>query len=86
MDLDLGKRTVFKVKYEGETYDVKKPSVKEVSLFNRKLKEAGKDEYAQLDATKAWISGLGMPANVIEELEMEQFNLLLESISGLKKN
>lgn len=86
MDLDLGKRTIFRVKFEGKTYDVRKPSVKEVGLFNRKLKEAGNDEYSQLDATKAWVSSLGMPEEVIEQLEMEQFNTLLETVSGLKKN
>ena len=84
MELDLGKKTVYKVKLEGETYEVKKPSVREISSFNKKIKDV--DATDQFDITKDWVASLGMPSEVVEDLEMDQFTQLLDMVSGLKKS
>lgn len=85
MELDLGKRTVFKVKFDGKTHDMRKPTVAEVGLLDAKMKEAG-GEVSQLDVTKEFLHQLGMPMEVLNALEVEQFGKLLDGVTGIKKN
>jgi hypothetical protein len=82
MELEL-KRKMMKVTIYGEKFDVRVPSVGEVTKYEERLKSlSGQDA---LDEMINYIGALGIPKEKIESLAHDDFITLIEFISNPKK-
>lgn len=75
------KKSVLQVKIEGVEYSIKFPTIKAVKSLQEQSKE-GKE----LESTLSFLSALGLPVEVAEELEPAHLQAIVEALSGAKKN
>lgn len=66
----------------GKSVEVRFPTVKEVRLFQEKMKDKG-DE---LTNTIEYLSVLGLPKEVAENMEMDHLQQIIESLISQKKS
>jgi len=83
-DLDLTRRRL-QVKVGTETYKVLFPTARQVEQFDSKYKPVQKDQNKSLELIFDFLEALGMPKKVSEELDVENLTILLETLSGKKK-
>lgn len=83
--MDLSPKTI-QVKLLDKMYPIRRASVMEVRLASKKMKAAGEDVDKILELQAGIIEKCGMPKEVIETLDMEQFTDLSECVMGSKKN
>jgi hypothetical protein len=77
------KKSVLAVKFDGQEYQVKFPTIKVLRQFQAQIKESGEQD---LGVTIDFLANLGLPASVTEELEPQHLQAVIEAISGSKKN
>ena len=78
------KRVIFQYKIDGETYDVRKPSVREIKELSAKQKDSNGVE--DVDESIKFLAKLGLPEEVANSLEAHMIEQVIEDISGAKKN
>lgn len=81
------KPTVFSVKVEGESYEVRKPKATTLSQFQVKLAnfDSKKDDSKAIDLIIDFLDSLGLPKEVASELDIDQIETLMEHIGSKKK-
>lgn len=84
LDLNLEKKTVYKVGIYGKEYDLRKPTVKEAEQMRKAVKAAGDEP--QLEIFSKFLAHLGLPQDVVESMEMDHFVKLTEFLLAGKKN
>lgn len=65
-------------------YDVKKPTVRQVQALQEDLKD--EDQVKSMKALCLFFSQLGLPEDVILDLDLESLTRLGEYVNGSKKN
>lgn len=81
--LDLQKRQL-KFKYDGEDQLIRYPSVKDLSEYQEKYKEAeGKNEAG---VVIEFLIDLGLNAKIANELEASHVQLIMKELTDAKKN
>lgn len=75
MDIDLGAKSVFNVKYNGATYSLREPTVKETLSLS---------ESTEGDKTFVlkFLVSLGLPEEVASSLEISKVKVLMEALVG----
>jgi len=81
--LEFSKREL-KFKYDGEEHTVRFPSVKDLSEYQKKFKEAGEDSTAVVVVD--FLEKLGLKKSVAEELESHHVEVILKELTSSKKN
>lgn len=79
MDLDLGQSVVYKVKINGEVYEMSAPRAKYVNNFRKKISN---DEGNEIDHFIKFVVDHGLPKNVAEDLDVVQLNKLAQGLTG----
>ena len=74
------KRKEFIFKLDGNAYNVKHPTVKQVQEFQKDTE--GKKESDSLGATIQFLSGLGLPEEIAYGMEPEHLKIVVDNISG----
>lgn len=84
-DFEIKAKTKIKVGIYDKEYEIFKPTVKQAEFF---AKEAGSlDDKDKLAKTVEFMSLMGLPKDVSENMEIEHFAQLVEFIVGkVKKN
>lgn len=75
-----------KIKIYGVEYSVSRPSVAQVRLITEFSKGTDSNSVEAVDALIEFVSGLGIPKDVIESLEIKHLTALMEHLVGAKKN
>jgi hypothetical protein len=79
MDIDLGQNVAYKVKIDGKEYELREPSVKDVMHFQESMKDG---EQESVSKTISFISDLGLPLEVCENLGLSKLKKLVDSLVG----
>lgn len=74
MDIDLGNEIVFKVKLNGQTHEMREPTLKDVKNF-----QAGSAENAE-QGFLDFVVSLGLPLDVAENMGVTKLKKLSESL------
>lgn len=77
-------RTKETVKIYGTAYDIKQPTVKDAIEMSKKALIAEKNpdqSVVALEGLRDWVSSLGIPAQVIADMETKHFLSLVEYIT-----
>ena len=82
-DFNIEKKDSLTVGLYGQTYRLSRPTVKQQIKFERKLANSNKD--SELPVIIDYVKGLGMPEEVLDEMQADHFVKLLEYIGGKGK-
>jgi len=76
-----------KKKYEifGTVYDVERPKMRQIAEFEIKRQGCGEDSVKMYECARGFLEKLGIPEDVVDDLEPDDMNLIIEDISGAKK-
>jgi len=77
------KRVVFQYKIDGNTYSVRKPTIKQIRELQN---EKDKEEEEQVESSILFLDSLGLPKEVGFSLEDHMIEEIVNDISGSKKN
>jgi hypothetical protein len=80
MEIDLGQEITYDVKYNGEIYKLREPSVSDVNKFQQKMKKSDDDD--NINLTLSFITELGLPDGIAKNLGVQKMKLLVEKIVG----
>ena len=87
MDLKLSQDGFLNVEIYGDVHKLMRPRVKHVRALQNKTKALSEDDVEQqFDVMKAWMVELGLPEVVIDDMMIDDFITLVETLSGQKKN
>lgn len=77
-----------KIKIYGKEFEITKPTVKQLKTLSQKIDgmKTGEAAAQATDEMIQFVSQLGIPGDILEELPGEHFNALVEFIVGSKKN
>jgi catalase (peroxidase I) len=78
--LELNSRKL-EVKFNGEIFNLKFPTVKEMRLYSDGYDKADDKTKVIVD----FIASLGMPSDKCEQLEVEHLEMLLKELTSTKK-
>jgi hypothetical protein len=84
-EINLGQPTVLKINYGGKTYEVRRPRFKELSDYQVRLSQIKDDEQKMMNEILDFLANLGFPKDVSMELEVDQMERLIESVTSKKK-
>jgi hypothetical protein len=79
----VAKKKIIKVTIDGQSYEMKCPSIGERQEFTEKLKESKAEEAIELYAN--WFSGLGLPKEALLSFDTDDFFDFLEFVTNPKK-
>lgn len=83
-EIDLGEDIEFQVKYRGAVYQLREPSAKEISSYQKRLEGAGAEDATS--ALLAFVSNLGMPIDIAEAMPASKLNALVRGLlDGMSK-
>lgn len=82
MELDLGSIVKAKVKVGADVYEMSVPTVKQSITFNKQMKDVGEDDLKRTELFIEFLSQLGMPAQKVESLSVQQLTALTEGLMG----
>lgn len=83
------KRVTFKLKIDGEFYKVIKPNMAMIKSFTKKQKElekSGDSEEGVVEESMKFLSNLGLPEEVVENLDGEMLEEITQIVTGQKKS
>jgi len=83
--LDLSPKTRG-VKYKDQILKVRKLNIKEVKTIEKQLIAAAKDSDKSLEIQEKMMVACGVPQEIIDEIDIDQFQDLGKFIMGAKKN
>ncbi len=73
----------FKLEWEGKEYTLKKPKVKESMDFYKAYAKLPKDDaVAQVELSITQLDSLGLPREVVEEMELPHIKAIQELLLG----
>lgn len=75
------KKRVLKFNYDGNTYEINYPNVRQTSQFSKDYEQA-KDK---IDIVINFLDKLGFDSEVCETMEMDHLNQILEKLTEAKK-
>lgn len=75
-----------KVRIYGKEFEISKPTVKQIKALTKEFDAKSQDAAKSTDQLIVFLSGLGLPADLMEEMPAEHFNALVEYVIGVKKN
>jgi hypothetical protein len=84
-DFEVKKPAELKICIYGQTYSIKKPTVKFSEDMQKKLKSA-EGSGGELQAVKEVVGSLGIPSAVIDEMTTDDFLSMTNHIFGVKKS
>ena len=83
MEIDLGQDITFNVRYNGETYELKEPTVGAVEKFEKAF---NKKDSSKQRALIDFVSSLGMPSDVASAMGVTKLNRLAQGLTlGLEE-
>jgi len=77
--IDLGSEKLYEVKFNNKMYSLREPTVKDASEFQKNQKDSKGDE---IGVFINFISTLGMPKEVAENLGLSKIKTLTDAIMG----
>ncbi len=83
------KRVSFNLTIDGQKYKVNKPNMRMIRKFTAEQKELEKAENkdeALLDGSIKFLANLGLPEEVVEELDPEMLEEITKLVTGQKKS
>ena len=80
MDIDVGSKAVVKVRHDGQTHEMRLPSVDEVEVFQEELKKEGAKEHAVFCDL---VAKLGFPHEVAKGFDIRQFKKFTTGLLGI---
>lgn len=89
MEIALKPSEKLNVKIGDQTYLLSKPKMRDNLALEKALLEAKDSKAMSVDVMVSWVEGLGLPREVILDLEQESFVELIEKIQSTmtsKKN
>jgi hypothetical protein len=82
-EISLTEEMAFKINALGKSFDIKKPTAREVATLHKKTKDA--DEFARLEALLDFFESLGLPKELSSRLNTDQVIELSENLLTPKK-
>jgi len=82
-ELDLGSKKYVNVKFNGESYKLRFPTILEAKDLTSKFSESSESD--QLDLTISLIESLGLPKDIINQLDIDQLTSLVNCLMPSKK-
>ncbi len=82
-EFNIEKKDTLSVGLYGETYRLSRPTVRQQIKFEKSLANSSKN--AELPLIIDYVKGLGMPEEVLDEMQADHFVKLLEYIGGKGK-
>lgn len=82
MDIEIKERTKLKAKIFGKELEVSKPSVGQVEALQAEL---AKEDAKPLAVMRSFIETLGVSRELLDQLDIDQFQFLVEQLSAPKK-
>jgi len=80
-------RKLIKLKdYDGKEYELKVLTTGQGEKLFSDIKEAKDDEVATLKIQKDLLISSGLPAELADDLHLDDFKSLVEEVMGIKKN
>lgn len=79
----VAKKKTLKVTLDGQTHEMRCPTIGERQAFTEKLKDCKPDEAVQIYAE--WFSDLGLPKDVLFGFDADDFFDFLEFVTNPKK-
>ena len=86
MDVKIEAPRKFRVQIGEQIYEITKPKMAHQVKLEGLIKRAQQDSSSLLEPMIDYVSELGLPKEVILEMEQDDFTLLVEKLSGSKKN
>lgn len=77
--LDLGAKTVYEIKYDGKTYQLKEPTARDINNYQKASKE---NEGKELENLLNFLNDLGLPKEIGEELGLSKIEKLSKYLIG----
>ena len=78
MVLDLGAKTVYEVKYDGKLYSLQEPTARQINAYQ---KSSSADESNTIESLLDFLSELGLPKEVGNELGISKLQMLTEHLT-----
>lgn len=82
MDLDLGSKVRFNVKYDGQSYSLTAPTVLQAQTFQKWMSDKPGNE---VECFLQLVDKLGLPRDVAESMDLNQLKLLSEKLLGMNE-
>lgn len=81
--LEIKALATLKLKLMGVEYELRKPTKRQASALAEKIKGGGGNE---LNVIGEFLVEAGLPAEVVEDLQLEHLELIVTHLTGAKKN
>jgi len=82
VDIEIKERTKLKAKIFGKDLDISKPSVGQVEALQSEL---AKEDAKPLAIMRSFIEALGVSRDLLDQMDIDQFQFLVEQLSAPKK-
>lgn len=79
--LDLQKKTL-EVKFDGNVYKMTFPTVSQIEKMQKKTKEEGES----LDSVFSLLEEVGLPKEIVKQMQIDHVNAIVEHLTDAKKN
>lgn len=79
------KKRVLNLKYEGQQYSVAFPSVKDLKKYQSQFEKSKDDDVKAIEKSQEFLSELGLPMDISDQMEINDLKEIIEHISGQKK-
>lgn len=80
MEFKSKSTSTIKVMIDDTTYELRKPKISEIVGYRKELKE-GQGNEDSINSTIDWLVGLGLPKEIILELDQDVFLELVEYVA-----
>lgn len=85
--ISIPNRTSVEVELYGQKFIIKKPSVAKIEELQDKLDGIDdKSGKLTLNTIGRWLMDLGISKDILKEIELEHLFVLVQELSGVKKN
>ena len=81
MELDLGSKPEAKVTIGADVYMVSVPTVRQSIKFSKDM-DSCKDDFKKTEMFFKFISDLGLPEKVVNDLALSQMSMLVDGLIG----
>lgn len=85
MDIEIKERTKVKALIYGKTVELSKPTVGQIEKMQTEMKSAKDTGVSEMTVMKNFASTIGLPVDVCDTLEVDQFLELVEKLTATKK-
>lgn len=85
MDIEIKERTKVKALIYGKEILLSKPTVGQIEKMQMEMKSAAEKGLTEVTVMKNFAATIGLPTEVCEQLEVDQFLELVEKLTATKK-